>query len=245
VPAAALLLVAAVVVAVGLYWWFFIREDAKPATSAPEIPADLGPVASPTAAPPGASPAGEVALPEGVTRFVIVPERSQAAYFAGETLARIGLPSTARGTTRAITGEFYLRDTGLDTTLPSTFTVDLRGLSTDEARRDRRVQDALETDRFPTATFTILRVDGFPARLSATEDSTFTMTGLLDLHGVQKEVTWQVKARRDGDVISALATVTIRYEDFDIDRPDIAGFVSVEDDVTLQAEVIALAGRGG
>jgi polyisoprenoid-binding protein YceI len=144
IPVAVLAVVVIAIAGLGAFWWFAIREDAEPATSAPEIPADLSPVASPTAA--------AVSLPEGVTRWVVVSERSKASYFAGETLASLGLPSTAEGTTSELTGEFYLSTAGLDTTVPSTFTVDLRNLSTDQSRRDRRVQGALETSRFPTAT---------------------------------------------------------------------------------------------
>ena len=56
------------------------------------------------------------------------------------------------------------------------------------------------------------------------------LTGKLDLHGVQKEVTWEVKALREGDVITALATLNILYADFNITPPNIAGFVSVEEE---------------
>lgn len=39
--------------------------------------------------------------------------------------------------------------------------------------------------------------------------------------------------------MTALATITIFYTDFDITKPDIGGFVSVEDDVTLQMDIVA------
>jgi polyisoprenoid-binding protein YceI len=65
--------------------------------------------------------------------------------------------------------------------------------------------------------------------------------GVLDLHGVQKEVTWDVKARRDGNVITGLATVTFPFDDFNIPVLNIAGFVSVEDHITLQVQVVAQA----
>jgi polyisoprenoid-binding protein YceI len=68
------------------------------------------------------------------------------------------------------------------------------------------------------------------------------MTGVLDVHGVEKEVTWEVEARREGDVITALATTTFLYADFGVTAPSIGGFVSVEDDVTLQMQIIAQAG---
>jgi polyisoprenoid-binding protein YceI len=64
---------------------------------------------------------------------------------------------------------------------------------------------------------------------------------MLDLHGVQKEVTWDVKAMRQGNVMTALATLEMLYSDFNITPPNIAGFVSVEDDVTLQVQIVAEA----
>ena len=67
------------------------------------------------------------------------------------------------------------------------------------------------------------------------------LTGVLDLHGVQKEVTWDVKARHDGNVITALATTKFNFSDFNIPVLNIAGFVSVQDGVTLQVQVVAQA----
>ena len=67
------------------------------------------------------------------------------------------------------------------------------------------------------------------------------LTGTLDLHGVKKEVTWDVKARRDGAVITGLATVKFNFGDFNIPILNIANFVSVQDGVTLQAQIVAQA----
>jgi hypothetical protein len=61
----------------------------------------------------------------------------------------------------------------------------------------------------------------------------------MDLHGVQKELTWEVKARRQDDVITGLAIVNFRYEDFNIPVLTIAGIVTVEEDVTLQVTIVA------
>lgn len=241
-------LVLAVILA-GAGWWFFIREDAQLATSAPDIPRELAatskdvPSAAATSSPAGsaAATATTVALPAGTQAFAIIPERSEAAYFAGEKLASLSLPSTAKGSTQQISGTVYLRPDGLDASLPSSFTVDMRGLKSNESRRDSRVQAALETGRFPTTTFTATKVTGFPAQLSATQDSTMQLTGILDLHGVKKEVTWEVKAKKDGSVLTALATLNFKYADFGITAPNIAGFVSVEDNVTLQVQLVAQA----
>jgi polyisoprenoid-binding protein YceI len=223
------LVVLAAVVAGG--WWFFVRDDAELATSAPDIPSDLVDGSST----PSASNGGGLV-------FEIVTEESEAAYFADEELASVGLPSTAKGTT-TIQGTFFLTGDGfeLDPDRASTFSVDLTGLTSDQARRDNRVQEALETASFPTATFTATAINGVDASLPLEDEHTFDLTGVLDLHGVEREITWEVEARREGDIITALATTTFFYADFNITPPNIGGFVSVEDDVTLQVQVIARA----
>ncbi len=224
-------------------WWFFIREDNELATSAPEIPSDLaGREATQT---PASAATEQPAAPGGGLTFRIIPERSEAAYFADEKLARLPLPSTAKGATRDISGEFHLTEDGfaLDPAQESRFTVNLRTLQSDEGRRDSRVQsDGLQTDVYPTATFVVTSVSGVDPSVPAGEEHTFQMTGVLDLHGVQREITWEVKARREGNVITALATTNFLYADFDIPVLNIAGIVSVEDDVTLQVQIVAEAG---
>ena len=231
-------------------WWFFIREDNELATSAPDIPLDLaGQQATQTPAgdatqEPGAEPTEPPAAPGGGLTFRIIPERSEAAYFADEKLARLPLPSTAKGVTKDIAGEVHLTEDGfaLDTSKESRFTVDLRTLQSDEGRRDSRVQsDGLQTDIYPTATFVVTSVSGVDPSVAAGEEHAFQMTGVLDLHGVQREITWEVKARREGNVITALATTNFLYADFGIPVLNFAGIVSVEDDVTLQVQIVAEA----
>src|SRR5437867_12871897 len=97
--AAAIIVTAAV--AGGAGWWFLIREDNSLATNAPEIPQDL---VQATASP--ASNATQPSSAAGVLTFRINADRSQAAYFVNEELASVGLPSTAKGVTNDIEGEF-------------------------------------------------------------------------------------------------------------------------------------------
>jgi polyisoprenoid-binding protein YceI len=218
-------------------WWFVIREDAQLATEAPAIPRELQSTPGVATSTPGASNDG--------LAFKIISSRSEAAYFADEKLARLPLPSTAKGTTQDIEGTFYLTPDGisLDPSRPSKFTVKLTTLKSDEDMRDRRVQNqALETGTYPTATFTVSSVTGYDPSKAPGDEQTLKLTGIMDLHGVQKELTWDVKARREGNVITALATVNFKYEEFSIPVLNIAGIVSVQDNVTLQVQVVAQAG---
>lgn len=208
-------------------WYFAVREDAKLATEAPAIPADLV--------------VDDAAAFEGVQAFQIISELSEAAYFVDEQLASFPLPSTAKGSTNEVEGTLYLSEDGLAfaSVPPSTFTIDLMSLRSNEARRDRRVQDALETALYPTASFTVSSVSGYDPSVPDGEEQRLALTGVLDIHGVQNDVTWDVQARREANVITALATVTFRFEDFGIRAPSIAGFVSVEDEITLQIQLVA------
>jgi polyisoprenoid-binding protein YceI len=231
---AGIVLAAVVVAAAG--WWFFVREDNELATSAPEIPTELRDDGA-------ASTSGA----ESGNRWVILAEQSEAAYFADEKLARLPLPSTAKGSTKRIEGEFHLTEDGLalDASKASRLTVDLTDLKSNEEMRDRRMHEAIESSRFPTATFTIANVSGYDPSMAEGEEQTLQMTGALDLHGVQRDVTWEVKARREGDVITALATTNFLYEDFNIPVLNIAGIVSVEEDVTLQVQIVAVPAAAG
>ena len=75
-------------------WWFCIREDAKLATNAPAIPADLKTPAA-TSASGAASTATTGSSTSGALTFKILSDRSEAAYFADEKLASLPLPSKA------------------------------------------------------------------------------------------------------------------------------------------------------
>jgi polyisoprenoid-binding protein YceI len=228
-------------------WWFFIREDAKLATNAPAIPADLKQTAVATRAASSLTPsASGTALSTGGSglTFKILSDRSEAAYFADEKLASLPLPSKAKGSTKDITGQFQLTADGfdLDTSQLTSFTVNLKTLSSDKSMRDSRVQSqGLETSKYPTATFAASKVTGFDSNLPADQEQTLQLSGTLDLHGVKKDVVWDVKAKRDGNIITALATLTFRFGDFNIPVLNIANFVSVQDTVTLQVQVVAQA----
>jgi polyisoprenoid-binding protein YceI len=239
------------VIAAGAGWYFFIREDNEAQKSAADVTDEVRDAVSQTATPsPGASPASSetptagatgAAATEGGSNYAgkayrVIEGQSEAWYLADEKLARLPTGSTAKGTTNKITGEFHLTEDGLDPSKPTTFTVDLTSITSDNSRRDERMHGALETSKYPTTTFTASGIRGLPAEFG-TADTVLQLTGTLDLHGVQKEVTWELKVKRDGDILSVLGTTAFKYADFNITKPDIAGVVSVDENVTLQVQL--------
>ena len=246
-----------VVVAVGA-WWFFIRSDEELATApqdfrTPEATTESAsdtPAAGETATPDSAGeemPAAGAAPTEGFTTYAIVNNHpsvegvTEAAYFADEQFAGLSVPSTAKGATTDVSGAIHLGPDGLDPGVDSVIVVNLTNLRSDESRRDNRVNGALQIGQFPEAVFTAERIEGWPGEIPEGEDVTLQLVGTMDLKGVQRELTWDVVARRQGDVISALATTNFLYADFEIPLLNIAGFVSVDNDVTLQMQIIAVA----
>ncbi|MEO8456660.1 MAG: YceI family protein [Chloroflexota bacterium] len=236
------------IVAAAAVWYFVIRDDASPLSDPLPIPTSLLNTSATATPTPRVTQAGETAAPTTITAsgsgqtWAIVAGQSEADYYVGETLASLGVPSTANGKTSDISGTFFLTadGTALDTTQTSSFTVDVTTLQSDQDRRDTRVQNALETGQFPTATFTATGISGLDtSQISDDNKMTFQLNGTLELHGVTKDVTWTVEATRQSNVMSAIANLDFNFSDFGIDPPSIGGFVSVQDHGTLQAVIIA------
>jgi len=242
--AAMVLGIAGIITAAGA-WYFFIRENAELASDPPAIPAALlNATASPTNAASASSlTATTASKPSATVAYAVKSGLSEAAYFVDEELASVGIPSTAKGSTNEIGGTLYLSGDGtaLATGQPSTFTVQLSNVTSDKQMRDQRVQQALDTSRYPTATFTITSASGYNVTIAEGQEQTMQLSGNLQLHGVTKPVTWEVKAFRQGNVISALATVTVKFSDFNITPPTFQGLLSISDQATLQVQLIAQA----
>jgi polyisoprenoid-binding protein YceI len=237
------------VIALGAGWYFFIREDNQVQKEAAPITEDIRQAAQNTpAAQSTASGTASGTVTTGAPTtaastldgksYKIIEGQSQAFYLAAEKLSRLPTTSTAKGTTTDVKGEFHFSAGGLDSAKQTTFTVGLKSLKSDEALRDPKAQSALETSKFPNATFVATKLSGMPASFSAT-DTVMQLTGNLTVHGVTKEVTWELKVKSDGTILSGLGTVKFKYSDFDIKKPDLAGFVTVEDTVTIQIQLYA------
>ncbi|MGN8050437.1 YceI family protein [Curtobacterium sp. 22159] len=110
----------------------------------------------------------------------------------------------------------------------ATVTVRVASISTPEAARDEYFRGtALQTDRFPTATFRVTEPVDVRAALAGT-DRDVALHGDLTLHGVTRTVTAkaQLGVDRDGDV-QAAGSVPITFSDYGVRAPDL-GFVTVD-----------------
>jgi polyisoprenoid-binding protein YceI len=204
-------------------------DEADLKTSAPEIPTQAA--SSPVSGTGGQAP--------GVFRFVVDPAASKVTYVVREKLAALPVESDAVGTTSQISGEIHLTREGLAAGETSAFRVDLRTLRSDESRRDNYITtNTLRANQFPFAEFVVESVSGWPANYVDGTEVSLDLTGNLTIRGVTKPVTWQVKARRQGGVLTAIADTTIKMSDFGITPPDV-GIAKAQDSVRLQLELLA------
>jgi polyisoprenoid-binding protein YceI len=154
---------------------------------------------------------------------------SEAGYRVREQLANLPAQSDAVGRTTDVTGTMTIEG---NTVTEATFEVDVTTLQSDEERRDDRIRSSgLESDTFPTATFVLTEpVPLGDEPVSATID----VLGDLTVHGVTQPIELAVNATLNGDQIELVGSYTFPFSDFEMTPPNVGGFVTVEDDATLE-----------
>lgn len=201
------------------------------------------PSPTPTGTAPSSSPAGSPAA-TGPWTFT-VDAASKTEVRVREVLAQIRAPSDAVLTATGMSGAFTLMPDG--TFAPgSKIVTDLRTLASDQSRRDAFVKDnTLETARFPTAEFVPTKASGLSLPLAQGESS-FTLIGKMTAHGVTKDVTFAVKATREGTKLTATATAdpVWTFADFGMTQPRVASVLSIEDAIRVEVSLIATETRG-
>jgi polyisoprenoid-binding protein YceI len=105
--------------------------------------------------------------------------------------------------------------------------------------RDRRIhQMGLESDRYPTATFKLTSPIVLPAAASSGQTLHVAATGDLTIHGTTKSVTIPMDAQLNGSQIQVVGTLTFPFSEFNMVPPSIGGFVSVQDNATMEFSLL-------
>jgi polyisoprenoid-binding protein YceI len=166
---------------------------------------------------------------------------SVARYIAEEELASQGA-NTAIGETSTLAGNLYFDADG-NPMACTRVDIDLRTLVSDESRRDNYLRgNTLETDTYPIATFVVTSVEGLEGALVEGEETAFYLVGNLTMHGVTKQIRWNVAATADGDTITGKANTEFDMSDFDIQEPVVGPVLSVDSTIQLEIDVVATKG---
>lgn len=166
---------------------------------------------------------------DGVTGSWKVVAPSTAGYRVKEVIA--GQKAEGVGRTDKVDGSVVIDGTRVT---KAELSVDLASVKSDQARRDEQFHGRImSTDEFPVAIFTLdepidlatVPGDGVAVHASA--------KGTLSMHGVDKQMTIPVQARRAGANIEINGSVELVFKDFGIDSPSI-GPVTTEDHGLLE-----------
>jgi polyisoprenoid-binding protein YceI len=189
-----------------LVYIHFIAPDPAPKLT---LSSGSDPATASAAGDPSATAAGNV---DGTWT---ASDGSKVQYRVHEKLN--GLDNEATGSTTSVTGQLTVDGT----TVPSaSFTVDMTTVTSDESQRDGQFRGRImNTSQFPTATFELTQ----PISLASIPDNLVQVdvqaTGKLTLHGTTNEVTFPLKAQRNGVHLEANGTIPITFSDYNISNP--------------------------
>jgi len=167
---------------------------------------------------------------------------SQVGYRAREKFINQPGETEAVARTSKITGSLVVSVEGGTVKISQMkFTVDLASLTSQDKyasyqvyQRDFFVRSVyLQTDSFPTATFT---ADLVSVPLPASGPVSLDVNGKLTVHGSTKDVTAHVQAQAGGGQAEVAGSVSVDMRDFGIDPPDIS-FTRAEPTLTIEYDL--------
>jgi polyisoprenoid-binding protein YceI len=164
------------------------------------------------------------------------PEESFLGYRITEQYSRLYRPTEAAGRTPQVEGALTVTDAAISSV---EIRGDLRELTSDQDNRDRVIRRRyLESERFPHTTFVL--TEPIPLAGLATANGPFIAEAVGDLtvRDVTRRVAFSVEARLAGVSAEVVGVLDIRLTDFEVEPPDIPGYVTVSDDATIELSLV-------
>jgi polyisoprenoid-binding protein YceI len=217
-----------------------IQATATTAPVATEAPAAA--TVAPTEPPPAATEAPAAPAATGAKVYKIAGDQSEASYSVGEVfISQNNKFVTAIGITQKIEGLITLDVANPSKTTVGEITIDISALTSDSGRRDNAIRGRwLESEKFPMAKFKPTKIEGLPETYTAGQELTFKMTGDMIVRETTVPVTWDVKAKLDGDKLVGEASTAIKMSAFGFEAPNVANILKAEDDAKLAFKFVAL-----
>jgi polyisoprenoid-binding protein YceI len=155
-----------------------------------------------------------------------------------ENLAGIG-STTAVGRTGDVSGSMTIAGTEVT---DAKFDADLTTIKTNQSRRDGRVQQALETDQFPKATFKLTSPIELGADAASGKEIDVTAKGNLTIHGVTKAVEFPLQAKLVNGTVVVVGALDVTFSDYGVEVPRAPVVLSVDDHGTLELQLLLTKG---
>jgi polyisoprenoid-binding protein YceI len=212
----------------GGLWYFVLRDTAEKTASLDTI--GSGSTGTSTG-PAKATADGAWKIQQDETVF--------AGYRIQELFAGATLKKTATGRSPDVSGTMTIAGTSISGVEVKVNTTKLKS---DDDRRDSQIRKkGIATADFPEATFKMTKPLTLPSAPKQNEEVSATVSGELTLHGVTKSVEVPLKASWKGSTI-VVATVgeglPITLADYQIEPVEIPGFVKVDEQGTLELQLL-------
>lgn len=211
-------------------WYFVLRTDSPPPVSlagAVQAVRASAPVDGMSSSDASAGLKGTWAVVQGANSF--------AGYRVDENLAGVGAV-TAVGRTTAIEGSLTFDGSAITAT---TVMADVSKLTSDKTQRDSALRmQALESAKYPTATFILSSPISIAEVPDDGETVTQTIKGKLTLHGVTRDISLQVQGVLDGNRLIVVGSTNIAFADYNIAQPTSMAVLSIEDHGTLELQLV-------
>lgn len=255
----ALILSSVVLAAIALGAWLFFGGDAPsevdleataaavqsasttavdPTATLESVPTTTQGTATTSSEPPGSvtgDVTGQWTVNTSLGEFTVTGDAT--ASFAGfrvdEELTTVG-STTAVGRTPLVSGSIGLDGTTL---VSAEIAADLTGIKSDQTRRERAIQRALNTSVHPQATFILsepIELGGGAAGGDVVEADA---VGDMTINGITKSISLPIRAQLLDGAILVTASMVLEFSDFEVSAPSAPIVLSVEDSGVLELQL--------
>jgi len=175
---------------------------------------------------------------QGLNRYVILQEESQARFTIFEELN--GVPNDVIGITDQIAGEAAINLEDLSQTRLGVILVNARTLATDQDRRNQAIRNRiLQTDQYEYVTFTPTEIRGLNGSAEAGQTFSFSIIGDLTIQDITRSVEFETSVLVESpERLTGSATTVIAKSDFRLIVPNVPFVANVGEDVTLVVEFV-------
>jgi polyisoprenoid-binding protein YceI len=238
----------AVVVVVGALLFWFLRDDAPERVNLEDAVATVttepGDADADDTGDEPSDPNGDPSAAGIEGEWVVDTETGEFDYesatgsFVGfrvdEELAGIG-ETEAVGRTGEVSGTMTIEGT---TVTAASFEVDMTTLTTNDSRRDDRVQSALATGEFPTASFTLTEPIELPAGAADGDAVQATAVGDLTVKGATNPVELALEAQLVDGTVVVVGSVEVTFSEWGVEVPSAPIVLSAADVGTMELQLL-------
>ncbi len=214
-------------------------QSGSAATPAVQEAATTTPAAAQATTPATQPAAGSAAASDNLAIFQINPANSKAQFTISEVL--LGKPNIVVGTTSAISGEVKLDPKDLSTAQVGEIQVDAGSFVTDNDRRNGAIRRfILQTDQFPTITFTPASITGLSGSGEPGKSYTFQLAGDLKIRDVSHQQVFTVTVQADSPTqLTGKAVTTVKRADYNLQIPSISSVADVGEQAAVEFDFVA------